>query len=359
MNKELNKEIKNILSSHHKNLKLDFKLIHITPFRANDYSFCAEIKVEIGENNFREYFIKIPKRDIAYLKTKSRKIFPISDRDRTLGKNEAESLTILRKKTLDFPSKINLINFINYSQKKNLIISEKIYGKDFFKSLRKASLFKYFFSTSIKEIDTNLFELGKFIAMVSKKESQKTSKIKYKTDKIKINIYLRKISYKNSLLNFDNLFPIRNDQIPILGDGFKGLDVRNILIDKSNNLFILDPGKSKLECVETNLARFFVTLLIIFWGSLFFFFGFKTHKHYLDSFLKGYFSHNLKVNPIILDLEIKKEILKHWELAIRALENKKWNKYFSNFLKSFYIDRFYSNLIMNKSFEDFFDRGTK
>ncbi len=346
MNKDINQEVKIILVNLYKELNLPFKIIKQSSFKANDYSFCSEVKIKLGEE-IKEYFLKIPKRDIAYIKSNERDIFPITERDRELGKNEVESLKKLNKRILSSEIKINLIKFIYYSSSENLIITEKIYGRDFFKILRKASLIKSFLNFPIKSVENNMFNLGKSLAAFSKKKENVENIAEYKLNKSKINLYLKKISTKINFLNYDNLFAKSEGNSSISSDGFKGLDIRNILIDELNEIYLLDPGKTKSEYAESNLARFITTLFIIFWGSFYFFIGFKTHKYYLDFLLKGFFSQNVKINPIILDAEIKKEIIKHWELAIRALENKKWNKYVSRLIKSFYINKFYSSLILN------------
>lgn len=59
----------------------------------------------------------------------------------------------------------------------------------------------------------------------------------------------------------------------------KGLDIRNILIDKGGLLRILDPGKMKRDCIEADLARFLVTCRILYWGSMLFFSSDNTGSH--------------------------------------------------------------------------------
>lgn len=359
MIEDINQEVKTILANLYKETDLPFEIINQSSYKANDYSFCSEIKIKLGEE-IREYFIKIPKRDIAYIEIEERDIFPITERDKELGMNEVESLKNLNKKYISSKVDTNLVKCVHYSFSKNFIITEKIYAKDFFKTLRKASLIKFFLSLSIKSVEKNMFNLGQSIAVFSEKEGGIENVIEYKLDKSKIDPYLEKISSKKYSYKFDSLFFKAEGLNSILSDGFKGLDIRNILIDKSNKIYVLDPGKIKLEYAESNLARFITTLLIIFWGSFYFFIGFKTHKYYLDFLIKGFLSKNTKINPIIFDSELKKETIKHWELAIRALENKKWNKFVSSFIKSFYIDKFYASLILSYQVPfDAFDKVKK
>ena len=130
-------------------------------------------------------------------------------------------------------------------------------------------------------------------------------------------------------------------------NGYKGFDIRNVIYLEDGSLVILDPGKEKIEPIEAFFSRIHATLLILFWGHPLFIFNKTLKKELLN-----YFEDNIHIkelNPIIFQLELRKELYKHWKMAVFALEQKRWPSTFKVLLRKFYIDSFYTkHLKQNK-----------
>ena len=124
--------------------------------------------------------------------------------------------------------------------------------------------------------------------------------------------------------------------------GFKGFDIRNVIYSDKNILAILDPGKEKIESIESYFSRIYATLMIIYWGHPFFFFRITIHKDLLNSFEERIIR---QVNPITFHLELRKELYKHWDMAIFALRKKSWPKWVKIILRLIYVDSFYKKVL--------------
>lgn len=344
MREEVQEDIKNIildsLSEEYKGIK-NFSDLIFSELTTNDYSFCFQLSF-----NSERLYVKIPKRNQAYLSPEDRKIYPITEADIDFAKDEYASL--LKLNSLNEKNQIlKIIEPIKYIEDINAIISQEFIGTDFFIKLRSYHLSS---PSNQKKIKESSESLAKAIVIIC--SSKPLGKEKYPTGRLKEKI----LKYTNIISDnsfneedFDNkIINILSLRSVAMTTGYKGFDIRNILLSKEDKICILDPGKEKIETQEAFIARFYATLLILFWGSPLFFFKYKVHGDLLEIFDNVIYE-NLEIDRIALLLEIRKELLKHWSLALRALAEKKWPIFFKKLIKKTYINNFYkSSLNKNK-----------
>ena len=310
----------------------------------NDFSSCFYI-----ENNEREVYVKIPKQN----KSKNT-IISHSLEDQALAKNEYESLLFLNKNWID--GDVSFVNVLGYNNNFNSIFTEKFNGKEFWELVRNSDFKKKVgFDTKVGQVPNFLEKIGKahnshqnnnieeeklfnwdpFIQKIKKLENKLGNSLKkdisQELDKnIKLTKHIELQSFTTKTL--------------------KGFDIRNILYKNNGEIKILDPGKFKIDFRQVDIARFLVTLRIIYWGSLGFFINLVPSIDLENSFLNNY---NLdSENHSALKFIIIKELLRHWVTAERVLSEKNWNIYFKIFMKNYYITPFYTAQL-NRALNDF------
>ena len=127
----------------------------------------------------------------------------------------------------------------------------------------------------------------------------------------------------------------------------KGLDLRNVLIDKEGTVYLLDPGKMSDDVGEADLARFIVTCRILYWGGVLFFLRLAPDRSYERSFIQGYYGADKRPHKLIGILIIK-ELLKQWRWAHVNLRFKHWPKPLKQLLEKTYIAPFYRREVMSE-----------
>ncbi len=231
----------------------------------------------------------------------------------------------------------------------NAIITERAIGKDYFQFLRKADMFERFAGRrSGSAAADSLSRLGTALARFHKTAEKEEL---FLCDPIieKILLYASKLSnsgsdsglLENIILSVEKLKGSKS--LTFMTNTLKGLDVRNILMDRAENMFMLDPGRIKVDCREADIARFIVTLRILYWGSLRFFVRLTPPPSYERRFLEGYGGPEKTQDRGLLILLIIKELLKHWHMAYVVLRLKPWPASLKSFFKRIYIDPFYEH----------------
>jgi hypothetical protein len=127
----------------------------------------------------------------------------------------------------------------------------------------------------------------------------------------------------------------------------KGLDLRNVLINKEGRVYLLDPGKMSEDIGEADLARFIVTCRILYWGGVLFFLRLTPEQSYEQRFIKGYYGSD-KRSGTLLRIMIIKELLKQWRWAHMNLRFKHWPKPLKQILEKAYINPFYRREVMSE-----------
>jgi len=314
----------------------------------NDFSVCFGIDVH-GASKYTGIFVKIPKANLVFKKKKT--IMPLTDEDRKFAEAEYNSLTHLVQYWQSEDIKINIIKPLGYLKDFNAIVTERVYGEDFFKLFRKVDILNKFYNNgSNNHVHNSLFNLGMALSRFHK-TSLKECVIRI--DEISKNIerYCSQLKFFGVSHNFlDSVIEIfcrfqRYSAPTHLTNTLKGLDIRNLIIDKTGKLFLLDPGKLKKYYKEADLARFMITCRILYWGSSLFFLRISPEHTYEKSFAEGYYNNNEKSEATLLKLFLIKELFKHWHMAHTALHLKSWPFILKRFLKYAYIDPFYKKQI--------------
>ncbi len=323
-----------------------FQRLEFGKLEINDFSICfgANAFVDGGKKGF---YVKIPK-DNLYLK-QQKTIFPITPIDQSFALAEYESLRILDKHWSS--GDIKFAKPVSFLEDYNAIITERVYGTDLLHYFRKYDIAGRVCRVDGNEyIENKLFNFGESLADYHRLFAQEASFIGLGTCQ-KILKYCSLLQAKKVderfideiLSNIDLMKNFKKNAV--ISNTHKGLDVRNILMDKRKRLFILDPGKTKKDFIESDLARFIVTIRIIYWGTVLFFLRLCPNAKYEKSFLRGYYKDNELSDNKILSLLIVKELLKHWNAAHIALELKKWPQLMKLLLAKYYINHFYTKQI--------------
>ena len=135
-----------------------------------------------------------------------------------------------------------------------------------------------------------------------------------------------------------------HDWSPVAGyeaSTLKGIDLRNLLIDGSDGVFLLDPGRMKRTFREADLARFLLTYRILYWGHWLFALGCEPDPAAEGEFLESYYASSEPASGRLLEFYLVKEALKHWHTAHASLRLKTWPAPVKRLVAAAYIDRFY------------------
>lgn len=340
---QLSKAVENYLVSSGTIGKIRFMALQL-----NDFSICFSVDVECDEV-LSVFYVKIPKHDLLFKETKS--IFPITEEDKHFAEAEYQSLLRLSNSWQGNELGVHFITPVTFLPEFNAIITERVQGRDFFVKLRKTDLRrKLTFCNGDDGINKHFFDLGlslaKFHSLSPSDASFDPAEVVKKIEKYKsklISLGAHGSSLRSSIQKTSEVDNFRFSSRKSFT--LKGLDIRNILVNDQQELYLLDPGKTKIDFIESDLARFLVTCRIIYWGSLLFFLPIAPCNSYGESFLRGYVSTGQKYVRLILQMLIVKELFKHWFMACRSLELKPWPRILKLFLRHTYIDLFYNRQI--------------
>jgi len=326
------------------------KILEYGPLEINCFSICFWIDIGgvYGKNSF---YIKIPK--IIFYNENKQSINNLSDDDRKLAVDEFESLNYLADHW-DSSFGVEFVKTFGYIEKYNVIITKRINSDFFFKYYREYDNYcrpnKYRFDP----VQAGLIKFGKSLSAFHKHSLQSakfcTNDVISRFDKYFDILVKYKVS-KNYLSSLsESLARLKGYEYNALtAKNIKGIDVRQIFMDKDNNndLYIIDSGKITRGFIEVDIARFIVTCKILYWGKIPIFFRITPSSYYEKSFLDGYYGSD-EYPSKILHLLIVKEMLKHWNMAHISLEKRGWNKYIKHILRCTYIDPFYKKLVSNE-----------
>ncbi len=309
----------------------------------NHFSFVFSIKVNTP-NGSQSVFVKIPKKD---LRKGSPSIYPISLAERKMAEDEASSLRTLSDQWHSddlciFWARLRGV-FPNY----NAIVTDAIVGDDAFSVLRQLDL-RHRLGSKRDHI-----RLCKIMARLGKAlgrfhdDHARPAVFRVNEIQPKIEHYCKEIGasvkgpWPNKIIQSLNLvegLELGTFEVPTL----KGIDIRNILMDEQDNLFLIDPGRMKLAYREADLARFIMTYRIIYWGSILFFLRIKPDLKAENAFFDAYYSRTSHHSQKLLSLFLVKEQLKHWHTALDSLRLFMWPNIIKRFIAVTYINPFYT-----------------
>lgn len=321
------------------------------PLEINDFSVCFGLN-QLNEGKVTKgIYVKIPKDN--FYKKFVQNILPIDDKDRILAENEYTSLKYIAQNWKANDLHVYYVEALDFLREHNAIITKRIYAKNILSFFRKNDLLRKKNCDFNEDImHTFLHRMGRALSRFHKAEVQEDTFVTTNIiNKIEKYCGLLKEFGVNKKVLHTLQSQIKTPHFSIIKHrvtkNLKGLDIRNILIN-NNKIYFLDPGRLKDDWAEADLARFLVTVRILYWGSLHFFKNLVPDHSYEKSFLSGYGQNGFEKR--LLTLLIIKELVKHWYMAHDSLRQKKWPGLFKVILKKTYIDSFYKHQILLEAF---------
>ena len=322
------------------------------PLEINQFSICFPLSAMFGDS-YRSFYVKIPKWDM-YKRT-DRTIMPLTQADKLFAADEYRSLKIMETEWEGSDLDVTFAKPVCFIEEYNAIVTERFFGADFFKQYRWNDIRR---KAGIRvrgkdPVHSAMGRIGRALARFHKKSA--TPATFSSCD------FIEKIKhYRNLLESHGRHYPLldkvekkiykTNDiQADVYtGTTFKGIDIRNILIDpKNGRLCLLDPGKLKRNFLEADLARFILTCRILYWGSYAFFMHLTPHISYENQFVDAFYE-GRKGNQKLRSLFIIKEYLKHWVMAYNVITLKKWPAVMKRLVASTYLNPFYHGSIQKE-----------
>ena len=321
----------------------------VGPLSSNYYSFTFSMKIN-ASNKVHDVFVKVPKE---YMRGSTLRILPITSKDRQMAKEEELSLRFLDRNWNNKELDVCWVKLLGVIPEYNAIVTQRIFANEAFVVYRNWELRRRLgFYTYGNKLQQSMSKIGSALGGFHKSNAEKH--IFYISDLLpKIKLYCKQISNNTSskILKdvIQDLELLKNTEFESYQvKTLKGIDIRNILIDSDNTLYILDPGKIKITYREADLARFLTTYRILFWGSLVLpivkFPDYKAEKLFLES----YYSNSFIPEPQVLNFFLLKEQLKHWDTALDSLQKLKWPPFVKRIIKKLYVDSFYEICIYNQ-----------
>lgn len=331
--------------------------VRVGPLEINDFSVCFWVEPKVG-NEKKGVYIKIPKFNLCL--QRPRKVLPITEQDRSLARNEYESLCFLSKFWNNRSPNVKFVTPLAFFDRYNVIVSEREYAHEAFRIFRR---WDQSARLGLKQchilMQGALQELAKALARFhviwATPGSFPASNVLEKIRKCCGDLVDSGVrpTFLNATLK--RLEVLDNKTFPVeMTRTLKGLDIRNILLDSSGRLVLLDPGAMTWDCREADLARFLGTLKILYWGSPFFAIGMVPKSTFFDTFIKAYYGDSPRSMTFLSLLTIK-ELFKQWRMGHVALAIKRWPYLVKRPIALLYIDSFYRTHIENEviKFEEF------
>ncbi len=314
----------------------------ISPLQTNYFSFVFSMQINTANESLK-VFVKIPKED---LRAREKTIFPITEGDRMMARAEADSLRKLEKEWKDDDLRVTWVKLYGEIPEYNALITEAASGMEALDVFRIWDLRRrYGYRADHEKLISAMGRLGAAFGRFHKISAKP---VNFHTDKLipKLIRYCKEIENHplgtrlQSVINHINKQAgkeIRAVEVPTL----KGIDIRNILIDEEDKLFLLDPGRVKLTCREADLSRFLMTYRILYWGSLKFIFGLIPDLTAENAFLNNYYKNSSAPSDKLLHLFFVKEQLKHWHTALESLEMRSYPAMLKRLIAGIYVNPYY------------------
>lgn len=309
------------------------------------FTFPVEVRTDSGSQGV---FVKIPKADLRVF---TPTIFPISDADRLLAEEEENSLRMLAEHWRADDLDVRWVTLRDVLPEYNAIITDRVTGDEAFQVFRGMDLRQRLgLAKDGRRLRGAMERIGRALRRFHQQRS--TRKIfRFSEMMPKIEYYcLELAAATNSPLPKRTLKALRRFsswecdalETPTL----KGLDIRNVLIDKQDRIFLLDPGKTKMTFREADLARFLMTYRILYWGSLQLLLLGSPDPEAEKAFLRAYYAGDDV--PPLLRFYLIKEQLKHWHTAVDSLRRLPWPGLVKKWVAYAYVNPFYSRLLVTE-----------
>lgn len=313
----------------------------------NHFSFTFPVEV-LTASGRQEVFVKIPKAD---LRSCAPTIFPISTEDRRLAQEEESSLRMLAEHWRADDLDVRWVTLRDVFPEYNAIITDRVTGEEAFQVFRHMDIRRRLgLAEDGRRLRRAMERVG---AALGRFHQQRVSRKRFRFAEMmpKIEYYCHEIAAAtNNPLPKRTLTVLRrlsNWECDALeAPTLKGIDIRNMLIDKQDRLFFLDPGKTKITFREADLARFLMTYRILYWGSLQLLMFRRPDPEAEKAFLCAYYSGD-GVSPL-LRFYLIKEQLKHWHTALDSLQRLPWPGIVKKWVARVYVDPIYSRQLASE-----------
>lgn len=320
--------------------------VEISPLARNNFSFTFSVGVTTLGGR-RNVFVKIPKID---MRGSMASILPITFKDKDLAKEEESSLKLLDEKWQADDLGVSWVKLCGVFPEYNAIITERIFADEAFAIFRRFDLRRRFgFRQDGQRLRRSMARLG---AAFGRFHHANSRPVVFRLAEAlpKLEFYCREITASTG-----SLWPERVlGQLQSMGDmevagievpTLKGIDIRNVLIDGQDRLYLLDPGRTKITHRESDIARFLMTYRILYWGSKLLLLVREPDQKAEASFLESYYSHSQPACPQLLNFFLLKEQLKHWHTALDSLQRRPWPSPLKYIVAKVYVNPFYSRQI--------------
>ncbi|MBX7148131.1 hypothetical protein K1X76_03525 [bacterium] len=322
----------------------DMNSVHIGPLSKNYFSFTFPLSISSQELHF---FVKIPKDN---MRGSDIEILPINHKDRILGDEEAASLRFLNQNWKVDHFNVRWVNLRGTIPAYNALITDRIFAPDIIHQFRRMDLRRRFgFIKDGKQLQDLMGRIGASLGRFHQLHS--TSRLFSLSDSVsKYEFYCHELA-KNSksawperilkkILSISN-FKAQTFEVPT----FKGIDIRNVLLDTEKTIYFLDPGKTKVTFYEADLARFLMTYRILYWGNKRLLFLNEPDRKAENAFLKAYFQQMGVLSSPVYNLFLLKEQLKHWYVALDSLNYLSWPAAIKSLATRIYVKSFYEKQV--------------
>ncbi len=308
------------------------------------FTFCACFNKSGEQHNV---FIKIPKSDMRGLEPV---ILPLIQKDQDMCQDEESSLKLLNEKWDGSDVEVQWIHLVGAVPEYNAIITDRIFANEAYAVFRKLDLHRRLgFKKDAKRLRKSMARLGTALGRFHQ-SNVCTSIFQLSEVLPKFEYYCRELIASTGSIWPARVMEILRSMSDNRIDGIevptlKGIDIRNVLIDEKDRLYLLDPGKTKITYREADLARFLMTYRILYWGSAILPFVRQPDPRAETAFLNAYYSGEQTECSLLLSLYMLKEQLKHWHTAINSLHSLHWLPALKYLAERIYVNPFYSRQV--------------
>ncbi|MBF0395185.1 MAG: hypothetical protein HQK78_00260 [Desulfobacterales bacterium] len=324
----------------------DATVVEIGSLSTNYFSFTFIVKVRTSKGS-RDVFVKIPKAD---MRGRERSILPITSMDRRMAKEEESSLRLLGQKWDGDDLDVRWVNLRGTIPEYNAIVTDRVFADEALPVLRRLDLRRRLgYRNDAQRMQHSMARIGSALGRFHQTNSQ-ISVFQLSSELTKFEFYCRELSLSTKSACIESILrklrtmgntELAGIKVPTL----KGIDIRNIIIDAQDKIYLMDPGRIKFTYREADLARFLMTYRILYWGSKLFLLFREPDSKPEASFLKAYYSYDQPPCPQLLNLFFLKEQLKHWHTALDSLQRGNWPPVLKRLVAWIYVNRFYTRQV--------------
>ncbi len=313
---------------------------------ANYFSFTFSVDVD-NSDECGGVYVKIPKRDS---RSTFPEILPITEEDRQLARHEEQSLRALASSWPTQELNVHWVKLLGFEETYNALITERVYADSALTVFRSWDLRRRMGSgRDARKLRQTMGRLGGALAGFHMSNAG-SAVFDLQNEMFKFKRYCDELSAlttspwpTRALEAIGSLSSrkFKGTTAPTL----KGIDIRNVLIDSSGRLTLLDPGRTKVQFREADLARFLMTYRILYWGSTLLLFA-RQPDHLAEiSFLDAYYAvagTDDKMSEQLFCIFLVKEQLKHWHTALESLSRLQWSATVKKCVARIYVNPFYN-----------------